>query len=371
MKRLVLLGGGHSHVEVLRRFAAAPRAGGQIVVVTPEPKMIYSGMLPGLVAGHYRRAECEIELAPLCRAAGIALHYGHANGIDPAARTVRLADGTALSYDLLSINIGAAARPPITGSIDQAVAVRPFERFLEAWRSIEAAATRGSALTIAVVGGGAGGVELALAIHHRLRTLQPSNAFKTRLHLLTDASCLMSDHGSRVQRKLQRVVQQRGIRIHFDSRIARFANRMLYRDGRPPLAVDYALFATGAEVPHWVNKTGLVGDPRGFLLVKRTLQSVSHPEVFAAGDIASFEDLNVPKSGVYAVREGPVLSENLRCALAGQPLQAYAPQPHALALIGTGNRRAVASWRGLAFEGNWIWRWKDGIDRRFVARYRI
>ena len=371
MKSLVLLGGGHTHIEVARRFAVAPPAGAKIVLVTPEPTTIYSGMLPGLVAGHYRRAECEIELAALCRAAQITLCHGYVSDIDPAARTVRLADGIVLPYDLLSINIGAASRPPIDGASDEGVPVKPFERFLETWRQIQARAAGGRALTIAVIGGGAGGVELVLAMHHRLSALHPSGASETPLHLLTDAARLMSDHGPRVQRKLRRIVQERGIRLHFESRVTRLADRILYRDGGSPLATDCVIFATGAEGPHWLHSTGLARDLRGFVLVTRTLQSVSHPDIFAAGDIATLEGSRLPKSGVYAVREGPVLARNLRRALAGQPLLPYTPQRQTLALISTGNRRAVGSWRGLAFEGDWVWRWKDRIDRRFVARYRI
>jgi selenide,water dikinase len=136
------------------------------------------------------------------------------------------------------------------------------------------------------------------------------------------------------------------------------------------LPVDAALWATGAAPAAFLRETGLALDAGGFVEIDATLRSTSHPEVFAAGDVASMRGTPRPKSGVYAVRQGPPLARNLAAALAGGALAAYRPQREALALITTGERYAVATRGGLTLQGAWVWRWKDWIDRRFMARYR-
>ena len=371
MKRLVLLGGGHSHVEVVRRFGAAPLADTDIVLVSAERESVYSGMLPGFVAGHYAFSDCHIELEPLCRAARVEFLRASAVGLDPAARRVRCSDGTTLDYDVLSFNIGATPyTDAIAGAFEHGVPVKPLRRFVNAWTSIHEAVRRpNDPVTIAVVGAGAGGVELILALHHRF-CVDAGGASRVALHLLTDAATILPDHPPAVRDKLERILHERGIQVHKGNRVTAIGATLLHRAHGVPLPARHTILTTSARAPGWLAGTGLQTDPRGFVLVNRALQSVSHPHVFAAGDVASMEGHSLPKSGVYAVRQGPPLAENLRRALASRPLLAYTPQASALALISTGNRYAVASWRGFAVEGRWVWRWKDRIDRRFIARYR-
>jgi len=368
MKRLILVGGGHSHVEVLRRLALSPLRDARVVLVSSERQTVYSGMLPGYIAGHYSFSDCHIELEPLCAAAGVELRTAGACHIDAVARSVHLDDGATLAYDVLSLNIGSTPdTTSIAGALEHGVPVKPLSRFVRAWNAIEAGAARERSV-IAVVGAGAGGVELVLAVQHRLaRVGRPGSVF----HLLTDAATILPDHAFAVRRKLERVLRQRGIHIHSSSRVTALDGARLHRAAGAPLAVTHVLITTGARGAHWLGRTGLKTDARGFVAVNAALQSLSHVEIFAAGDIASIEGYALPKSGVYAVREGPLLADNLRRALAGRPLVRYRPQANALALISTGDRSAVMSWRRFALEGRWVWRWKDRIDRRFIAKYRI
>lgn len=367
MKRLLLLGGGHSHVEVIRRFGLQPLGGIGIMLASPDRYMPYSGMLPGLVAGHYNRHDCHIDLQRLCTVAGVEFRQSEAIGIDPVASQVNCSDGGALGYDVLSINIGS---PPeaqsVPGALDHAIRVKPVPGFLSAWDRIrDAAKNQGRPPRIAVVGGGAGGMELALAMHYRLR-MQGTPA---ECHLLTDTATILPTHPAKVRHLFERIFDERGIAIHTHSKIVKVERGALYRATGTLLHADHIIWATGAGAPIWLAASGIKTDGRGFLLVNDALQSVSHPRVFATGDVASMVNYMRPKSGVYAVRQGPPLAENLRRALSGQALAGYTPQKTALALISTGNKYAVAVYGGFVVAGEWVWVWKDYIDRRFMAKY--
>lgn len=372
MSRLVLIGGGHSHVEVLRQLAKKTMKDTAVQLVSDRRYALYSGMLPGWVAGHYAFEACCIDLPALCRAAGARFVESRADHIDAARQRVRCSDGSEIAYDVLSINVGAVPdMASIIGGAVHGIAVKPLTAFIDAWKRMEDAARRASkSLTIAVVGGGAGGIELALAMRHKLSLIR-NNVNRDALHVFTDKPNILGDHGARVQRKLERILETRGIQLHRESPVSALSGSALRygRDGM--LAIDYAVVATAVRGMEWLASSGLQIDQEGFVVTNAALQSLSHPMVFAAGDTATLQGWRVPKSGVYAVRQGPILAENLRRMLNGCALRSYRPQRTTLALISTGERYAVASWNGMAAEGSWVWRWKDAIDRGFIAKYRI
>ena len=372
MKRLLLLGGGHSHVEVVRRFACAPPGDCKVLLISPDRYTPYSGMLPGLVAGHYTFGECHIDLERLCRHAGVELHATAAKRIDPANRRVACENGESHAYDVLSIDVGALPDVhAIPGAAEHAVGVKPVARFLAAWDALRMrASSADKPLHVAVIGGGAAGIELALAMRHRLGREAAAGHRPLEVHVLTNTEAVPSGHPPRVQRIIERIVRDRGIRLHFGTEVVSIAPGVVHRKDAPPLSADFIVLATGASAPPIVSTSTLENDERGFIAVNSALQSPSRKEVFATGDVASMMDSPRPKSGVFAVRQGPPLAENLRRALAGSPLVDYRPQKSALALISTGGRHAVASWQGLAVSGRWVWWWKDRIDRRFMAKYR-
>ena len=371
MKRLVLVGGGHSHVEVLRRFGKAPVAGTELVLVSPHADAPYSGMLPGWIAGHYTREDCHIDLAALARFANCRFQRSACNGINPEAGLVFCENGEHLGFDHVSVDIGS--RSPafeVDGALEHAVAVRPVEQFVRKWEDAcgDLASGRGTH-RIAVVGAGAAGTEVLLAMQHRLKEIAPGAT--VQFLLVGDRPDILPGHNEQVRRIFRRVLAQRGVELHLGAPVQRVeAGAIRLRDGRT-IEAGLIAWATGASAAIWPRSAGLATDDRGFILVNDGLQSVSHPNIFAGGDIATLRDHPRPKSGVYAVRAGPPLAENLRRAMLGQPLLSWKPQPHALALISTGDRHAVASRDTLAFEGGWVWKWKDWIDRRFMMRYRV
>ncbi len=363
-QRLVLLGGGHAHVHVLDALGRERWPGVDTVLVTPYARQAYSGMLPGVVAGHYRAEQAVIPLRPLAEAAGADFVQAWGTALNPGARELRLSDGRTLSYDRLSIDIGSApALGLIAGADRHGLFVRPIEAFLARLEALPDRATRGVERAV-VVGGGAAGFELALALDRRLRLDDASSP----VSWVTGGGQPLAGYPSGVIQHALDVLRQRGVTLWSTACSAVDASSVLLTDGRT-LPCDLAVIATGAAPPPWLAHTGLRLDARGFIATGPTLQSLSHPEVFAAGDVASRQDVSHPRSGVHAVRAGPPLAANLRRSLAGEALRPYRPQTRTLNLLSCGDRTAIACWGRWWTHGSWVWRWKDRIDRAFIARF--
>ena len=373
MRDLVLVGGGHAHVEVLRSFAMRPPRDVRLSVIAREVMTPYSGMLPGHLAGIYGFDVCHVDLGPLARAANARLYHTRALALDLAGGRVECAGRPHVPFDLVSLDVGATPDDTrIEGAAGRVLAVKPVNRFLAQISQIEAKlGGRADPLRLVVIGGGAGGIEVALALDRRLATL-PGGRRREGLSVtvVTDTAVAMPSHGRPVRARLARVLAQRGIRVLTGARAAAIADNVvrLAPDGEVPF--DAVVLATDARAPDWLADSGLALDARGFVRVSAALRSVSDERVFAAGDVAAIEGRALAKSGVYAVRQGPVLAENLRRAQTGRRLVAYRPQPRTLALISTADKRAIASWGTIAFEGAWVWRLKDWIDRRWMRKYQ-
>jgi len=366
-KRLLLLGGGHAHVHVLEAFARQPLAGAQALLVTPHAQQLYSGMVPGLVAGHYAPEVCAIPLAPLAHAAHVSLVESSAVALNANARTVSLADGRVAEYDLLSIDTGPVMdRDSIPGAREHGLFVRPIEHFVQLFDGVLGLAAQ-RALNVVVVGGGLGGVELAMALAWRLRSVGDGGS---RLVLVTGGGLPLSGSPPRLRRRALQALRRLGITILQEACVAVESAHVVLANGAR-VACDAPVLAIGASAPAWLAGSGLTLDERGFIATGPTLQSVSHANVFAAGDVATRTDSPHPKSGVYAVRAGPPLANNLRRCVGRGTLQPYTPQARTLNLLSCGDRRAIASWGDWSAQGRWVWWWKDRIDRAFVRRFTV
>ncbi len=354
---LVLIGGGHAHALVLRKWAMRPQPGVQLTVINPAPVAAYTGMLPGVVAGHYRRDEAMIDLVRLCRFAGARLVLGAATGIDRAARLISITGRPALRYDVASLDVGVNAGPLGVPGVHHAVPARPLDGFLAGWQAHLAKAMPQP--RIIVIGGGVGGVELALAVAHRLHAQQPAIT-------ILDAGTALQGLPARAAARMRRALGTAGIALREGVVIASVQdNAVILRDGTS-LPSDLTISVAGA-VPHgWLADTGL-DLTAGFVTVGPTLQS-SDPVIFAAGDCAHLSHAPRPKAGVFAVRAAPVLHDNLRAALSDRPLRPFRPQHDYLKLIALGPQSAMATRNGLAFAHPSLWHWKDRIDRAFMAR---
>ncbi len=370
---LVLAGGGHAHVQVIKAFAMKPAPGLRVTLISPDPHTPYSGMLPGLIAGHYTFDETHIDLNALCRFAGVRFIRGEVTGLDMISRRVQLAQRPPLAYDFMSIDTGATpATSDVPGAPEFAVPVKPIAQFLTRWNELIARATQtDKTLTVAVVGAGAGGVELILSAQHALDKARQGAGLsaQTEFHLFSSEATVLPGTFASLQEKFTRLLRHRGVHIHTGQRAVRVEHGLLHISDGNQYKADEILWVTAAAAPHWPGEAGLAVDDAGFIAINNKLQSISHTNVFAAGDIASMMETPHPKAGVFAVRQGAVLAVNLRRAARGETLKAYKPQKNYLKLISTGGKYAVATRNKMILSGAWVWQWKDWIDRRFMARF--
>ena len=359
VKRVLLLGAGHAQLAVLAALARQRLPGAEVVLVSASDRQVYSGMVPGLIAGRYSLDDCSIAVAPLAAAAGVRFVRDHAVALDAATRTVTLADGPAMAYDVLSLNTGPTQdRERLPGARDNALFVRPIETFVALWQRTRALADE-RGLDVVVIGSGAAGVEIALAARHALEG-------RGAVTLVSEGP-LLAAYRPTVQQRALKVLKRLGVQVLPGRCTAIESSHVLL--GTLKVACDVPIVATGSDPPAWLAGSGLALDSAGFVRIGATLQSASHAHVFAAGDIIVRDDLPHPRSGVYAVRAGPVLAQNLRRHVAGGALEAYLPQRHSLNLLATGDGRAIASWNGWSAQGRLMGWWKDRIDRAFVSRY--
>ena len=371
LKDLVLVGGGHSHLAVLKMFGMNPVRGVRVTLISRDSVTAYSGMIPGLIAGHYSFDEAHIDLRALCGATGACFIRATVSGLDLASRWVMCDGRPPIGFDLLSINTGSTPQTrTVPGALEHVLRVKPIEKFLATWEQLALERP----CRIAVVGGGAGGVELALATQHRIRELLSrcggDPGPQVEFHLVSDAPVLLPTHNARVQALFARVLRERGVVTHLNHRVVRVEADALICEPGDAVRFDHVFWATNAEAPEWIAASGLRTDANGFVAVHDTLQSVSHPFVFAAGDVAAVEQHPRAKSGVFAVRQGAPLARNLRRVLEGESLKPFVPQKQFLSLISTGDQYAIASRGPWAFEGHWVWRMKDWIDRRWISKYQ-
>lgn len=367
-KDLVLLGGGHAHLFVLRAFAKEPVPGVRLTLVTRDVHTPYSGMLPGYLAGLYSYDECHIDLRPLAAAAGARIFRDEAVGLDREKKLVLCANRPPVPYDLLSIDIGSRPKAAeVPGATEHAIALKPIDRLSEKWEALLARIRASGAKTgrLTVVGGGAAGVEVALAVHHRLRS-----ECDARITLVASGG-ILPQYPPKAGRIFERVMRERGLAVHSGRKAVRVDPGVLTLDDGTTIGFDACLWATQGGTQPWLAASGLACTPGGFLRVSETLRSLNDASVFAAGDVADIEGHPRPKAGVFAVRHGRPLADNLREALAGRRLERFRPQSKFLSIVSTGDAHAIAAKGSLVVEGDWVWRWKDRIDRRFMKMFSV
>ncbi|MDP2803417.1 MAG: FAD-dependent oxidoreductase [Phreatobacter sp.] len=361
---IALVGGGHTHVQVLREFGDRPEPGARLTLVTDRVMTPYSGMLPGHVAGVYSRAEMHIDLEGLARRCGVALCRGTAVGIDRKSRELLLADGERLAYDTLSLNLGIT--PDLTGIAGadrHAIAVKPISGLLQQLDTLFA----GEAVPrrILMVGGGPAGVEIALALRTRFQAqaAQPWIA-------IAAGDAVTPSLNPRMQQRVRAALARRDVTLLAPCRIAEVHPEGAVDTTGQRIAADAVIVSTAARAPAWLATTGLRQAADGSVLTADTLASVTDGAIFAVGDCAAIEGDRREKAGVFAVRQGPPLIANLRRRVRAEPLGSYRAQRDYLAILATGDGSAIAGrGRWLAVEGRWVWRWKDWLDRSFMARF--
>ncbi|KST65891.1 selenide, water dikinase SelD [Mastigocoleus testarum] len=412
IKDLVLIGGGHSHVIAMRMFAMNKLPGVRLTLITESSYTPYSGMLPGHIAGFYSYDECHIDLRPLAEFAGAQLYVDRVIGLDLENQQILCANRPSVSFDVLSIDIGSTpATISVPGATEYAIPAKPVPQLLEHWwkmcqelevgsntDGIEKNQSRTNqtdinkkSTNISIIGGGAGGVELALSMHGYFNQLQIP--YLQNIHLFQRSPELMPNHHPSVRRLVEKILRRKGIQLHLGENVCQVKPHNLQTktstkkneqevtnteiekfniicESGLTIECDRVFWVTQASAPQWLKAAGLKTDEQGFILVNDYLQSLTHPQIFAAGDIATMINHPRPKAGVFAVRQGRPLFENLQRFLLGQSLKLFQPQQQYLSLIGTGDERAIATRGFLTLPPHkLLWRWKDYIDRKFMDRF--
>ncbi len=368
---LVLLGGGHAHLFVLEGATQGAFAGTEVTLVAPVRRHAYSGMVPGLIAGAYRPDQLSFDLAAIARAAGVRWVSGTARRIRGDAGRIELADGSRVDYDVLSVATGSTARGvERPGVAEHALQVKPIDRAVEIAPALASVARTGAVPSVAIVGAGAAGIEIACAVQARLRLIAGGGA--GAVTLLEAGPALFGGRMPGAERVARRALVRNGITLRTGADVSSVsASGVRLTDGTE-LPAHVVIWATGPAATDLLRTSGLALDGQGFLAVDDRLRSVSHPAVFAAGDAAAPPRWpDTPKSGVYAVREGPILCANLAAACRRAELpRTYRPQRRSLALLNTGDGGAILCYGSLATSGRWAMALKDRIDRRFVRRFQ-
>ncbi|SOB75387.1 selenophosphate synthase [Marinobacter sp. LV10R510-11A] len=374
LRDIVLIGGGHSHVGVLKRFAMKPVPGVRLTLICRDTHTPYSGMLPGYVAGHYSYDDVHIDLSRLAEFAGARFYRAEATGIDRDNKRVTCKGRPDVPYDILSINIGSSPRVnDVEGAAQFAVPVKPITGFNNRWLALlSRIENHEGPLTVGVVGAGAGGVELTLAMQYRLKNeleQRGRDSDQLHFHLFDAADEILPTHNAKVREVFQKTLSERGVKLHLGSPVEKVGEGLLRTASGDTLQADEVLWVTRAGGPAWLEETGLALDDGLFLRVRDTLQVENDDSIFAAGDIANVTNHPREKAGVFAVRQGPPLADNLKRMALGKAPKDFHPQKKWLALISTGDKYAVASRGDVQFDGAIVWRWKDWIDRRFMDRF--
>ena len=366
VRDICLVGGGHSHALLLRRWAMQPLAGIRITLVSSAVQTPYSGMLPGLIAGHYSYDEVHIDLLRLCSWAHVRFIEDTVVAVDLEQRQVRFSQRPALEFDVLSLDTGSTPDLSVPGSAQNVTPVKPVSNFYARWQRIEQRLEESSdaSISIGIVGSGAGGFELVTAMRHRLKHTS------ARCYWFLRGDTAISGRAARVGQLAVDAARAAGIEVIKQFDVIRVEQgRLVAADGRV-VELDEIVWCTAATGPHWPRSAGMDTDRRGFVATNAYLQSTSHPFVFATGDIGTQMQTPSDKAGVFAVRQAPYLFENLRRFLQNQKLKAYTPQKDFLSLMATGARHGISSRGPVVVHGDWVWRWKDHIDQSFMDKFR-
>lgn len=369
MKRVLLVGGGHAHLQVLRQAARDQWRGVSLTLISPLEHHHYSGMAPGYLRGRYREDDLRFDLARLCRAAGAALVRGYAQRVSAADRVVEV-NHERLPFDLCSLDVGSApAGTDVPGVREHALTVRPRTQVIAVRTRVDALirrAGRGGPVRVCVVGAGAAGVEVVLALHRRIQ----DGGGRPEVALL-DRGTLLPGYSDEVRRRARMVLREQGVALFVNREVVEVREQGVLTHAGGLIAADLVVWLTGAAPPALLHRSDLPRSGDGFFLVDRTLRSADGAPVWGAGDCVTLrEHPDLPRAGVYAVRSAPVLAHNLRAAMEGTPQREYLPQSSFLSLLDTADGRALIRWRGIVAHARWAWWLKRWIDLRFVRRYQ-
>ena len=362
MKTIILAGGGHSHLSILKKIAFNTIPDTKWILISSNKYQYYSGMFSGYIEGLYSIDDMRIDLAQLAKQANCLFYDASISKIDATAKQVVTDDGQLFSYDYLSLDIGSHTNnPSINGLTQFQSSLKPSHHFPTHAKKLRDAAN------VVIIGSGAAACEMALS----LQAWKDRQNKKNELISLIHSNDLLGKNGKRASQLATTIIDKNKIQHYEYERAEEVTEHHVLTDKGKRIPYDEVVFLGGGSAPDMLKHSGLAVNKDGFLLVNSSLQSIDNPFVFGAGDCVSLvTHPHLEKSGVHAVRQGPFLWNNLRAALKKTPFVYYSPQKKSMAILSTGNKEALLLYGKIALHGKWAWRLKDRIDRKFVHKYK-
>lgn len=370
MFNLVFIGGGHSHAIALKLWGRKSVLGVKVTLISNVKNTTYSGMLPGYLGGYYNYEETHINLEKLAKFAQIKLIIDLVIDIDINNKKILCQSGNQVDFDLVSIDIGSTPKnSDIEGANLYTIPAKPVNFLLEKWQEIidKTEQNKDKLLTLNIIGGGAGGIELAINIHRKLSTILVSD--KLKINLIHKREKILSNQNEWVSDKLTKILKNKNINLYLNTTVKTVNQDNIITESGLKIPADHHFLVTQASAPLWLKNSSIFTDKDGFILIKDTLQSINYDFIFATGDIATMINYPRPKAGVFAVKQGKPLYENICDFLNNKPLKSHHPQKHYLNIIGTGNDSAVAMWGYLGWESPILWHWKKYLDNTFMKQF--
>ena len=363
---LVLIGGGHSQITVLKKFGMKQVPGLKITLINKNSTASYSGMIPGYIAGTYCKDETQINLLNLCKFANARLITDDVTGIDILTKEIYLSNRSPVYYDTLSINSGGEPDiNEIKGAKKYCIPIKPISNLIQVFDKIKNKIKGINKVSMAVVGGGAGGVEIALSLK---KFLDLENKIEKNITLISKTNYLVSKSSVLTHRNALSLLQENNINVILGDEVIEFQKNGLKTKNSKNIKSEFNFLVTSISAPKWISQTRLKTTEKGFIEVNKYLQS-NNTNIFASGDISSIKNYNLSKAGVYAVKQGPILYKNLRSKILKSRFSSYKPQKYYLSLIGDGQKEAIASWGPISFRSKWAWKLKRYIDEKFIKKY--
>jgi selenide,water dikinase len=367
-KHILLIGGGHAHIQVLHLLASLNIEKFRVTLISDVSLAPYSGMIPSFLAGVYRSEELQFDLDSICRRLGVIFINKSVVKIDTDQNLVMCMDGQSLKYDICSVNIGIRPRMISSQSqnSDQIFYLKPISSLIGKWRLlISQFSSLESDLDFTIVGGGAAAFEIAIACRRHFKN------FKTKIRIVTGNKTLLSEQNIKVQKFAHESLDAHAIDCIEGQRVTKICEKSLVLDDGSEIPRQIVFVGVSAEAPKLFRESKLPINEDGFIQVDEFLRVLGHSNLFAAGDCCEFTPHHLPKAGVFAVREGPVLFENIKAKILDQThLTKYIPQKHWLSILVSGESKAILCYRNFAIRGRIAWLLKDYIDRRFMRRFQ-
>lgn len=365
-KRLVLAGGGHAHMMLLASLGELTSKGHRVTVVQPSEYHYYSGMGPGMLSTHYSPDDIRFHTRFVVERQGAEFIKAKATKIDPHNNTLHTDNGDLLPYDILSCNVGSFVPfSAIEGKTDHIYSAKPIERLLEAQRHIIDHCSTGK-VSIAVVGGGPAAVEIAGNARHLAKTTTCSNIEVC----IFAGKKLMSEYSHSIQKIIRRNFQQRQIRIDESAYVQKIVDGTIILENGTQFTPDIIFLATGVKPSPIFASSGLSTGPDGGLQVNSKLQSTEYTNIFGGGDCIYHSPSPLAKVGVYAVRENPILLQNIQAALQETPLTDFSPGGNYLLIFNLGEGVGALQKGPFVWDGKSSFWVKDYIDRRFMTKFQ-